>query len=121
MAEPTECESAFRAGCELETASSRYVDWANGSAIGPANLDGINVNQRFITGAHRAVGVAVNARYIDWSNTSTIGRANLVGTGVNQRFIAWPGPSVSWQPHRRSATRHLDRCSLERGAHRRRL
>ena len=74
--------------------SSRYIYWANGNAIGHANLDGSGVDERFITAAHFPVGVAVNSRYIYWSNNasstrfrSTIGRANLDGTGANQRFI----------------------------------
>ena len=88
--------------------SPRYIYWANGNAIGRANLDGGGVDERFITGAHFPVGVAVNSRYIYWSNNasytrfrSTIGRANLDGIGADQRFITGTSIAVDggWLAH----------------------
>jgi hypothetical protein len=70
--------------------------WANNATgtIGRADLDGSEVNQRFITGAIQPDGVTVNSRYIYryiyWANDYTIGRADLDGAGVNQRFLNPP-------------------------------
>jgi hypothetical protein len=71
-----------------------YVYWANwdgnaGATIGRATIDGAQVNQSFITGAHGPCGVAVGGGHIYWGNqtTDTIGRANLDGSGVKQDFI----------------------------------
>jgi virginiamycin B lyase len=58
-------------------------------SIGRANLDGSDVNRRFVRVSNKLTGVAVNGRYIFWSNSAedTIGRANLDGTAVNQRCL----------------------------------
>jgi hypothetical protein len=71
-----------------------YVYWANwgggaGTTIGRATVDGAQVNQSFIAGAHGPCGVAVDGKHIYWGNqaTDTIGRAHLDGTGVDQNFI----------------------------------
>jgi Domain of unknown function (DUF5050) len=83
------------------TAAGGYIYWANEggkdtdtrslvpSSIGRAHLDGTDVNQRFIVGAHTADAVTVAGGYIYWANLRkyTIGRAKLNGTGVNQRFM----------------------------------
>jgi hypothetical protein len=67
------------------------VYWTNlnTGTIGRANLDGSGANQRFITGATRPSGVALDDRYIYWANAlaGTIGRANLDGSGADQGFI----------------------------------
>jgi hypothetical protein len=58
-------------------------------AIGRANLNGSNVESRFIVASNVLDGVAVNARYIFWSNKGEhlIGRANIDGSDVSQRCI----------------------------------
>lgn len=65
------------------------------TTIGRANLDGTDVNPRFITGTDNAHGIAISGPYIYWTNfgrlnkvtLTTIGRANLKGTDVNENFI----------------------------------
>lgn len=76
-------------------AAHAYVYWANwgggaGTTIGRSTVDGGQVNQSFISGAHGPCGVAVDGKHIYWGNqaTDTIGRAKLDGTGVDQSFIA---------------------------------
>jgi virginiamycin B lyase len=73
------------------TVSSRHIYWTNehGGAIGRANLNGTDVNQRFITGASSPTALAVSSHYIYWTNpfSQSIGRANLNGSDVCQRFI----------------------------------
>lgn len=71
-----------------------YIYWANwdgnaGTTIGRAAVDGTQVNQRFINGAHGPCGLAVDGKHIYWGNqlNDTIGRANIDGTGVDQNFI----------------------------------
>jgi virginiamycin B lyase len=71
-----------------------YIYWANwwggpGTTIGRATVDGTQVNQSFIGGAHGPCGVAVDGKHIYWGNqaTDTIGRAKLDGSGVDQNFI----------------------------------
>jgi len=71
-----------------------YVYWANwdggtGTTIGRATVDGGQVDQGFIKGAHGPCGLAVGGGYIYWGNqaTDTIGRARLDGTDVRQDFI----------------------------------
>lgn len=78
----------------LASQAHAYVYWANwdggaGTTIGRATVDGGQVNQSFITGAHGPCGVAVDGKHIYWGNqaTDTIGRAALDGTGVDQNFI----------------------------------
>jgi hypothetical protein len=68
------------------------VYWTNqgDDTIGRANLNGTEVKQNFITGAHTPYGVTVDRSHIYWTNfgSTTLGRANLDGTGVDQVFIA---------------------------------
>src|SRR5262249_26316744 len=78
-----------------------YVYWANwdgiaGTTIGRATVDGAQVNQSFISGAHGPCGLAVDPPHIYRGNRAigTIGRANLNGTGVDESFITGiTGPS----------------------------
>jgi hypothetical protein len=87
--------------CGLAVAG-KYIYWMNNAesskpvTIGRANLDGTDVNKRFIIGVTNGCGIAVVGGHIYWTNagfadsrhaTDAIGRANLDGTGVNQRFI----------------------------------
>jgi hypothetical protein len=46
----------------MPAVDSRFLYWANGGAIGRANLDGSTVNRRLITGSTIAIGVAVTSR-----------------------------------------------------------
>jgi hypothetical protein len=74
--------------------NGRYVYWANygSGTIARANLDGANVEKRFITGADEPIGIAVDSGHVYWTNagldpgSGTIGRANLDGSRVNQHF-----------------------------------
>jgi virginiamycin B lyase len=86
----------FGATASPQAPSDGYIYWANyfGHGIGRANLDGTDVNPRFLSGPDTwgPVGLAVNDRFIYWTNFNyyegnSIGRANLDGTGVNQEFI----------------------------------
>src|SRR5436309_3016859 len=69
-----------------------YVYWPNYSSgmIGRANLDGSDVNQRFITGAYLPIWMAVDSAHLYWINSGsgTIGRANLDGSSPKQNLIA---------------------------------
>jgi len=66
-----------------------------GNSIGRANfVNGLNVNNGFITGANNPAGVAVDPNFIYWTNSgapgnfgTTIGRADIHGPGANQSFI----------------------------------
>ena len=66
-----------------------------GTTIGRANLNGTDVNESFITGAHAPAGLTVSGAYIYWSNFgsshgingTTIGRAALNGSAADQSFI----------------------------------
>ena len=85
------------------TVAGGYIYWANeggelsgvrtANSIGRANVDGSDVNQRFVVGTHVADAVTVAGGYIYWGNipanrrNTTIGRAKLNGTNVNQRFM----------------------------------
>ena len=78
-------------GC-LAAQAGAFVYWADGAAVGRANLDGSDVSQGFITGPRPTAGVAVDGQHIYWTTIAnaangTIGRANLDGTGVDQSFI----------------------------------
>jgi virginiamycin B lyase len=90
------------AGCSAALASSSpasgrgYIYWTNGHWIGRANLNGTDVNPKFITGAAYGTGIVVASGYVYWANLGgipvkdgrgTIGRARLNGTDVNQKFI----------------------------------
>ena len=68
------------------------------TTIGRANLNGTNVNQKFITGADNPDGVSVYNSHLYWTNggpfsqgspisRSTIGRASVAGTGMDENFI----------------------------------
>lgn len=72
----------------------KYIYWANGgldqgSTIGRASTEGIDIDESFITGASSPCGVAVDDEHIYWANSraDSIGRAKLDGSGVNQRFV----------------------------------
>ena len=72
-----------------------YWDNVGGNTIGRANLDGSGVDQRFITGAHAPVGVAVDSGAPGFRANNlddSIGRANLDGSGVDQSFISAKDP-----------------------------
>jgi virginiamycin B lyase len=81
--------------------NGRYVYWANygSGTIARANLDGANVEKRFITGADEPIGIAVDSGHVYWTNagldpgSGTIGRANLDGSHVNQHFIKAGNPT----------------------------
>jgi virginiamycin B lyase len=81
--------------------NGRYVYWANygSGTIARANLDGANVEKRFITGADEPIGIAVDSGHLYWTNagldpgSGTIGRANLDGSRVNQHFIKAGNPT----------------------------
>jgi hypothetical protein len=68
-----------------------FLYWSNqqGGAIGRANLKGTLVNQSFVGGATKPLGVAVDASGIYWANngTGTIGHANLDGSAVRPNYI----------------------------------
>src|ERR1700734_1376748 len=49
-----------------------YIYWTNGHWIGRAHLNGTDVDQNFITGAHYATGIAVSAGYVYWANFDAI-------------------------------------------------
>ncbi len=76
-----------------------HIYWANDApgsrraSLGRANLDGMGVDQSFISGGDFGTGVAVDAAHVYWANEHglTIGRANLDGTGVDQSFISATG------------------------------
>jgi hypothetical protein len=83
--------------------AGKYIYWMNNAesgkpvTIGRANLDGTDVNKRFITGVTPGCEIAVVRGHIYWTNAGfvqsryAIGRANLDGNGVNQRFIRTAG------------------------------
>src|SRR6185437_13746905 len=75
-----------------------YIYWGDAGSIGRAKLDGIGVNEHFITGLYFPVGVAVTSKYIYWTDQggnfiggpnhpSFIGRSRLDGTAVQRGFI----------------------------------
>jgi hypothetical protein len=74
----------------------QHIYWTNGggsasyvNTIGRANLDGSDVNEKFIiVGAGRgAQRIAVDANHIYWTEIGGIARANLNGAGVIHGFI----------------------------------
>ncbi len=72
-------------------ARGNFVYWTNdpGNSVGRAKINGTGLNDNFITGLNRPIGVAVDSKYIYWAdwNANQIGRANLNGTGVKLDFI----------------------------------
>jgi low-density lipoprotein receptor class B len=73
-------------------AHGNFVYWTNdtpGNSIGRAKINGTGLNDNFITGLNRPIGVAVDSKFIYWAdwNANRIGRANLDGTGINLDFI----------------------------------
>ena len=84
------------AGGTGPTAGSPQLYWANhdDGAVGRANLDGTNVDNKFITGAKQTCGVAVDATHVYWGDEEVggVGRANLDGTGVTPDFITSSAP-----------------------------
>lgn len=78
-------------------ARANFVYWTNdapGNSIGRAKINGTGLNDSFITGLNRPIGVAVDSRYIYWAdwNANQIGRANLDGTGKKYDFITGVHP-----------------------------
>jgi Low-density lipoprotein receptor repeat class B len=78
-------------------AHGNFVYWTNdtpGNSIGRAKINGTGLNDNFITGLNRPIGVAVDSKYIYWAdwNANRIGRANLDGTSVNLNFITGVHP-----------------------------
>jgi hypothetical protein len=73
-------------------AHGNFVYWTNdapGNSIGRAKINGTGLNDNFVTGLNRPIGVATDSKFIYWAdwNANRIGRANLDGTGVNLNFI----------------------------------
>jgi low-density lipoprotein receptor class B len=73
-------------------AHGNFVYWTNdtpGNSIGRAKINGTGLNDNFVTGLNRPIGVAVDSKFIYWAdwNANQIGRANLNGTGVTLNFI----------------------------------
>jgi len=118
------------------TVSGSYIYWNeswNGpppsdsliTAIGRANLDGTDVDEKFIVGSGTPGGVTVSGGYIYWANrnsTGSIGRADLDGRDVDQNFItglSYPGPVVVggghifWSGGASSATASIGRADLD--------
>jgi hypothetical protein len=78
-------------------ANGNFVYWTNdapGNSIGRAKINGTGLNDNFVTGLNRPIGVAVDSKFIYWAdwNANRIGRANLDGTGVNLDFITGVHP-----------------------------
>ena len=50
----------------------QHIYWVNSlrGTIGRANLDGTDVDENFIIGAHLPAGVAVDGRHVYWTNDS---------------------------------------------------
>jgi predicted nucleic acid-binding protein len=60
-------------------------------ALTRANLNGTDVDQRFITGCHfPETGLTIDSRYLYWANngSSTIGRAAGRRAPINDSWIA---------------------------------
>jgi hypothetical protein len=78
----------------LAPSAEAYVYWTNstatGGTIGRSELDGSDVNPRFIAGAGNPVGLALDAKQFYWTDYHRDGirRANLDATGVEQSFIS---------------------------------
>jgi hypothetical protein len=77
----------------VKDANGNFVYWSNqspGTTIGRAKINGVGLNDNFLTGLNNPQGVAVDSKFIYWAETggNRIGRANLDGTGVNPSFIA---------------------------------
>ena len=72
-----------------------HIYWANhlNGTIGRANIDGTEVNQRFVVGRPGMCGLAVVGDYIYWANDdeNTIGRVKLDGTGASQTLVTSTG------------------------------
>jgi hypothetical protein len=78
-------------------ANGNFVYWTNdapGNSIGRAKINGTGLNDNFVTGLNRPMGVATDSKFIYWAdwNANRIGRANLDGTGVNLNFITGVHP-----------------------------
>jgi hypothetical protein len=84
--------SAAAYGPDGVAVDQSHVYWANpgGESIGRANLDGTDVDQRFISTDGNPRGVAVDGSHVYWVNNAmgTIGRANLDGTDVDQSLVS---------------------------------
>lgn len=77
----------------LGGSASAQLYWANeeGDSVGRSSLDGLTVDQDFITGASDPRGVAVDGAHVYWAqggSPGSIGRADLDGGNANQAFIA---------------------------------
>ncbi|MFL5900509.1 MAG: hypothetical protein ACJ75S_04865 [Solirubrobacterales bacterium] len=79
-------------GCGIAINGS-HIFWTDlKTRIGRANLDGTEVNSKFITGLDRPCGLAIEGSRIYWTldEPGLIGRANLDGTDVDRSFIEVP-------------------------------
>ncbi len=79
-------------GCGIAIDGS-HIFWADlETRIGRANLDGSDVNPKFITGLNRPCGLAIENGNIYWTQQTVtepglIGRANLDGSNIDRSFI----------------------------------
>ena len=78
-------------------ARGNFVYWTNdapGNSVGRAKINGAGLNDNFVTGLNRPIGVAVDSKFIYWAdwNANRIGRANLDGTATNLNFITGVHP-----------------------------
>ena len=78
-------------------AHGNFVYWTNdapGNSVGRAKINGAGLNDNFVTGLNRPIGVAVDSKFIYWAdwNANRIGRANLDGTATNLNFITGVHP-----------------------------
>jgi virginiamycin B lyase len=88
-------KTGYKSGNASLTVNADYIYWttANGGTatyIGRANIDGKDVNPKFInTAGDNVCGVAISSTYIYWVGDvgSYIGRAKLDGTDVDPDFI----------------------------------
>lgn len=106
----------------LPSTADAYLYWAGQTkaTVGRANTDGTGVNQSFVTGGNKPVGVAVDSRHVYWANngSDTIGRASLDGTAVDQAFIAAEDPDflavdgrfIYWTSH---GAKSIGRANLD--------
>jgi hypothetical protein len=95
---------------DVETCGGLAIDaahiyWANDTngTIGRADLDGSEVNQRFITGLDHPCGLSIDASYIYWTSShysqehGAIGRAGIDGAHPQAEFLktAYPPCAVA--------------------------
>ena len=89
--------------CGNPAVDDSFIYWANTGAsdtIGRADIDGMNADGDFITGANVACGVAVNSSFIYWANfgNGTIGRCQPRRYGhSNPNFITGTDDPAGWR------------------------